>query len=127
MLELNDDPTFYPVPEHVPADLVYPFEQIFAKGFDVDPWKVFRQIKAEAPPIFYSPTSFMGVGTWYVTTSEDVRTVFQDYNRFTTSFDYSVGGDMARRMLPLELDPPDHNKYRSLLTPLFSPKAIDRL
>ena len=36
-------------------------------------------------------------------------------------------GDMARRMLPLELDPPDHNKYRSLLAPLFSPKAIDRL
>jgi cytochrome P450 len=53
--------------------------------------------------------------------------VFQDYDRFTTSFDYAAGGDMARRMLPLELDPPDHNKYRSLLTPLFSPKAIDRL
>jgi len=56
-----------------------------------------------------------------------VRTVFQDYTRFTTSFDYAAGGNMARRMLPLELDPPDHNKYRSLLTPLFSPKAIDRL
>ena len=127
MLELESDAAFYPIPDHVPADLVYPFEQIFAKGFDVDPWKVYRQIKQEAPPVFYSPTSFMGVGVWYVTSSEDVRTVFQDYSRFTTSFDYAAGGDMARRMLPLELDPPDHNKYRSLLTPLFSPKAIDRL
>ena len=103
--------------------LVYPFEQVFAKGFDVDPWEVFRQVKAEAPPVFYSPLSYSrDRGMWYVTTSEDVRTVFQDYSRFTTSFDYSAGGEMARRMLPLELDPPDHNKYRSLLTPLFSPR-----
>ena len=128
MLELESDAVFCPVPEHVPAELVYPFEQIFAKGFDVDPWDVFKKVKAEAPPVFYSPLSYsLDRGMWYVTTSEDVRTVFQDYSRFTTSFDYSAGGDMARRMLPLEVDPPDHNKYRSLLTPLFSPKAIDRL
>jgi cytochrome P450 len=117
----------YPVPDHVPTELVYPFEQVFAKGFDVDLWEVFRRVKEEAPPVFYSPVGLIGKGTWYVTSSEDVRTVFQDYSRFTTSFDCAVGGDMARRMLPLELDPPDHNTYRSLLTPLFSPGAIDRL
>jgi cytochrome P450 len=128
VLQLESDARFCPVPEHVPPELVYPFEQIFAAGFDVDPWEIFKQVKAEAPSVFYSPlSSFLDRGMWYVTTSEDVRTVFQDYSRFTTSFDYSAGGDMARRMLPLELDPPDHNKYRSLLTPLFSPKAIDRL
>jgi cytochrome P450 len=90
---------------------------------------VFKRVKEEAPAVFYSPICVTGVGRgmWYVTTSEDVRTVFQDYSRFTTSFDYSAGGDMARRMLPLELDPPDHNKYRSLLAPLFAPKSIDRL
>jgi cytochrome P450 len=127
-LELDSEATLCRVPDHVPAELVYPFEQVFAKGFDVNPWEVFQQVKAEAPPVFYSPLSYtLDRGMWYVTTSEDVRTVFQDYRRFTTSFDYSAGGDMARRMLPLELDPPDHNKYRSLLTPLFSPKAIDRL
>ncbi|MGD9793815.1 MAG: cytochrome P450 [Acidimicrobiia bacterium] len=127
MLELSDDAVHYPVPDHVPAELVYPFEQIYAKGFDIDPWTVFRQVQAEAPPIFYSPTCRRGSGIWYVTTSEDVRTVFQDHSRFTTSMNYSAGMQMARRMLPLELDPPDHNKYRSLLTPLFAPKSIDRL
>jgi cytochrome P450 len=127
MLELTEDVEYTPIPDHVPAELVYPFAQVFAKGFDVDPWKVFRQISDEAPPIFYSPISRREVGMWYVKRSDDVRTVFQDYNRFTTSFDYALGGSMARRMLPLELDPPDHNKYRSLLTPLFAPKSIDRL
>jgi cytochrome P450 len=127
MLELTEDAVHYAVPAHVPQDLVYPFEQIYAKGFDIDPWAVYRQIRNEAPPIFYSPTSTRGEGLWYVTRSDDVRTVFQDHKRFTTSFGYASGGDMARRMLPLELDPPDHNKYRSLLTPLFAPKSIDRL
>jgi cytochrome P450 len=127
MLELTEDAVFYPVPEHVPDELVYPFEQVYAKGFDQDPWAVFRQVRDEAPPLFFSPISMRGRGMWYVTRLEDVRTVFQDYKRFTTSFDYASGGDMARRMLPLELDPPDHNRYRSLLTPLFAPKTIDRL
>jgi cytochrome P450 len=126
MLKIKPEAEFHPVPDHVPAELLYPFEQIFVEGFDVDPWKVFRQVHEEAPPIFFSPISARGNGTWYVTTSDDVRTVFQDYTRFTT-VGYAAGGDMARRMLPLELDPPEHNKYRSLLTPLFAPKQIDRL
>ena len=126
MLELESNAVADPVPEHVPDELVYPFEQTFAKGFDVDPWAVFEQISSEAPPIFYSPlVGSTGRGTWYVTTNEDVRTVFQDYQHFTTVGYASP--DMARRMLPLELDPPEHNKYRSLLTPLFAPKSIDRL
>ncbi len=127
MLQITPDAQFHRVPDHVPPELVYPFEQVFVDGFDVDPWKVFQQIQQEAPPIFYSPISARGQGTWYVTRSEDVRTVYQDYRRFTTAVGYSAGGQMARRMLPLELDPPEHNKYRSLLTPLFAPKQIDRL
>jgi len=55
MLDLMSDATFYQVPDHVPPELVYPFEQVFAKGFDVDPWEVFRRVKEEAPPVFFSP------------------------------------------------------------------------
>jgi cytochrome P450 len=126
VLKLESTVVSDPVPDHVPDHLVYPFEQIFTKGFEVDPWAVFQQIAREAPPIFYSPlVGSTGRGTWYVTSNEDVRTVFQDYEHFTT-VGYATP-DMARRMLPLELDPPAHNKYRSLLTPLFAPKSIDRL
>ena len=127
MLELTEDAVFHPVPDHVPPELVYPSAQVFAKDFDVDPWAVYRQVRDEAPPIFFSPVSMIGKGMWYATRLEDVRTIFQDYSRFTTSFNYTVGGDIASRMLPLEVDPPEHNKYRSLLTPLFAPKSIDRL
>ena len=33
----------------------------------------------------------------------------------------------VRGMIPEELDPPEHTKYRQLLTPLFAPQAIDTL
>ena len=85
MLKIKPDAVFHPIPDHVPAELVYPFEQIFVDGFEVDPWKVFRQVQQEAPPIFYSPISARGKGIWYVTRSDDVRTVFQHYPRFTNS------------------------------------------
>jgi cytochrome P450 len=33
----------------------------------------------------------------------------------------------AWRLIPLDIDPPDHAKYRALLNPLFSPKRVDAL
>jgi cytochrome P450 len=35
--------------------------------------------------------------------------------------------DAVRGMIPEELDPPEHTKYRQLLTPLFAPQAIETL
>jgi cytochrome P450 len=35
--------------------------------------------------------------------------------------------DAVRGMIPEELDPPEHTKYRQLLTPLFAPQSIDTL
>ena len=31
------------------------------------------------------------------------------------------------RMIPLEIDPPEHKKYRAILDPMFSPRAVLRL
>jgi len=127
LLSINPEAPVSDVPDHVPADLVYPFEQIYAESFDLEPFKIYERIKAEAPPIFYSPVTTWGGGQWYVTTAADVRTVLQEHTRFTTTMGYIPGIIMARRMLPLQLDPPDHNKYRHLLAPLFAPAAINRL
>jgi cytochrome P450 len=35
--------------------------------------------------------------------------------------------DAVRGMIPEELDPPEHTRYRQLLTPLFAPQAIETL
>jgi cytochrome P450 len=114
------------VPDHVPGDLVYPFSQVTAEGFVTDPYGAYGRVQHEAPRIFFSPTAFPG-GAWCITRYEDVRTVLQDSSRFTTTMGYAPDVDWPRRIIPLELDPPDHHKYRVLLSPLFAPAAVDEL
>ncbi|MGX7681186.1 cytochrome P450 [Jatrophihabitans sp. DSM 45814] len=122
------EPQLWPVPDHVPPELVYPFEQVYAEGFETDPYAAYEKVRTEAPPIFYSPLSVFGRGTWYVSRAEDIRRTLSDSDYFTTTMGYGQGNmAMPRRMVPLELDPPDNRKYRLLLTPLFSPGSIRRL
>jgi cytochrome P450 len=56
-------------------------------------------------------------------TRSDVDEVFHEYERFTAT---SVIGRMgnSRPLIPLELDPPLHRKYRKLLDPLFTPQRM---
>jgi cytochrome P450 len=93
------------------------------------PWAAYEKLRAVAPGVFWSPKSMDGDGSWFVTSYELCREVLQQHKRFTTTMDFAPGINNAwpRRLIPLELDPPDHQQYRSLLTPLFAPAAIDRL
>ncbi|MGX7678815.1 cytochrome P450 [Jatrophihabitans sp. DSM 45814] len=123
-------PEIAPIPDHVPPELVYTFDQVYADGFDSDPFGTYEKVRAEAPPIFFSPVSFNGPGkgVWYVTRPDDIRRTLQDGDFFTTTMGYGGAAKaMPRRMIPLELDPPDNRKYRLLLTPLFSPSQMRRL
>jgi cytochrome P450 len=122
-----DETTAGPVPAHVPAELVHPFLQETDPRFPTDPYGVYKQLQQATPDVFWSPSSADGKGVWMVTSFALCREVLQEHTRFTTSIDYSPGNSWPRRLIPLELDPPDHQKYRSLLTPLFAPAAIDRL
>jgi cytochrome P450 len=43
------------------------------------------------------------------------------------SSDQRVGDGLGPRMVPLNVDPPEHVKYRRLLDPLFAPKRMDAM
>jgi cytochrome P450 len=122
-----DEATRGGVPDHVPDELVYRFMQETNPAFATDPYGTYKKLQGETPPVFWSPDSIDGTGRWLVSSFELCREVLQENTRFTTSIDYAPGNAWPRRLIPLELDPPDHQKYRSLLTPLFAPAAIDRL
>jgi len=50
---------------------------------------------------------------WYLLNYDDIRAALQDYELFSSrSVQYL--GDSPQRMLPEELDPPEHAKYRRL-------------
>jgi cytochrome P450 len=60
---------------------------------------------------------------WYLLHYDDIRAALQDYELFSSrSVQYL--GDSPQRMLPEELDPPEHAKYRRLLNAPLAPNAV---
>jgi cytochrome P450 len=72
----------------------------------------------EASPVF----RLDGVGV-IVTTRSAVDQVLRDPEGFSSS---TSAHDLktARPLIPLQVDPPDHRKYRKLLDPLFAPQRM---
>jgi cytochrome P450 len=72
----------------------------------------------DASPVF----RLDGVGV-IVTTRSGVEQVLRDPEVFSSS---TSAHDMktARPLIPLQVDPPDHRKYRKILDPLFAPQKM---
>jgi cytochrome P450 len=117
------------VPSHVPTDLVQPYDMLRVSGSEDDPFKVMNSFRQKGP-IFYTPTHFCSpAGAWVLTRGEDIRTVMQNPEMFSSKgvsgFSRLLGETWD--MIPLELDPPQHSKFRMLLNPLFAPNQIAKL
>jgi cytochrome P450 len=104
------------VPDHVPAALVHEMDFIHAEVDDpIEYWKQFDRNKV--PEIFY--TRHNG-GHWVMRRVEDIRAVFRDYERFH-NFPTGMPVEPGRpQVIPLEIDPPYHQKYRAVLAPLYT-------
>ncbi|RWO36174.1 MAG: cytochrome P450 [Mesorhizobium sp.] len=118
-----------PVPDHVPPEMVRDFNLFTSPGMlptaNGDPHAAVACVHA-GPPIFYSTSNTRdGRGTWVITRASDQRRVLQDTETFSShrSIFASVLGE-SWPMIPLELDPPFHGVFRSLLNPLLSPKRV---
>src|ERR1700733_9570903 len=60
---------------------------------------------------------------WYLLRYADIRAALHDHELFSSrSVQYL--GDSPQRLLPEELDPPEHAKYRRLLNAPLSPNAV---
>jgi cytochrome P450 len=54
---------------------------------------------------------------------EDTKFLTHRHEEFTTAMDVNLGN--IRPLLPLNVDPPVHARFRKLLDPIFSPKRMD--
>src|SRR5215467_15780924 len=67
-------------------------------------------------------------GFWYLTKNEDIFAAEQDPGTFSVTPSMLVpdfGTDFP--LIPIDIDPPDHSRYRRILLPLFTPRAVARL
>lgn len=61
-----------------------------------------------------------------VTHHDEVMDTLRDPERFSSDMDAVQMGNV-RPLIPLQIDPPDHLKFRKLLDPLFAPREVARL
>ena len=113
------------IPDHVDPALV--FNLPIGRGLTTDrlPHDIVSDIHRNYPRAFYAP-NLMNGGGWVFPRAEDQRRIWQDAEHFSSQviqpFAELAGGDW--NMIPIEQDPPQHTRYRKLLNPFFTPKAL---
>ncbi len=92
-----------------------------------DPESVFGPIRDEHPVLH----SDLYGGFWVLTRYDDVTAAALDHESFTSAV---VGTTLippsqprTSPLLPIELDPPEHTRYRALVNPLFAKPRIDAM
>jgi len=95
------------------------------------PHDAFRLLRSEAPLYFHPEPR--GPGFWALTKYDDVLDVSKDPERFsswrggTNIEDYPADDMTMIRTLMLNMDPPQHAKFRKLVRTGFTPRMIAKL
>lgn len=108
------------IPDHVPPELVVDFDFYRPDGADVDPFAALKRLH-EQPEVFWTPRNG---GHWVATRGEDIKHILTDHETFSSRFVFVPAAKDRPPSIPLEIDPPDHEKYRKLIMPAFTPPAI---
>ncbi|MEU9886197.1 cytochrome P450 [Sphaerisporangium sp. NPDC051011] len=89
-----------------------------------DIFDTYRELRATCP-VGYSEKHG---GFWFLTKNDDIFAAEQDHTTFSVAPSMllpNFGTDVP--LIPIDIDPPAHSKYRRILLPLFTPAAIDAL
>ncbi|MEP0316017.1 MAG: cytochrome P450 [Hyphomonas sp.] len=124
---MQTDPFMPKAPPHIPAELIVPFDFRGDKEYSNDPHKRLDSLRDDYRA-FYTPfpRGMGGQGVWVFTRAEDIRAVLKDPQTFASGglrpFAKAIGEDWT--LIPVDLDPPIHSQFRTLLNPVFSPKSM---
>lgn len=89
-----------------------------------DPAALFDQMLSRAPVVH----SDRHGGFWVVSDYENMKFILQNPALFTSEKSVRVpAGEETPPMPPIEIDPPRHAKFRSILAPAFSPRSVNAL
>lgn len=84
----------------------------------VDPFTAFDRFRDER--VFWTPELD---GFWVLTRHTDIRAVLRDTEAFSSQHTSIPPAGWPRPLMPVELDPPDHSRYRALLARCLNGKA----
>ena len=84
-------------------------------------WAQAEELREEAPAYYND----FGSGYWIFTRHDAVRDIYKTPELFSSESITPWEPEPAYRFIPTQVDPPDHVKYRKILNPWFSPKAVE--
>jgi cytochrome P450 len=113
------------IPDHIPGELIRPIGLTEGPEFLAAPHAFMASLHDTHPPIFYSTSQHAG-NAWMLISYDDVFFVLRHPELFTTAGATPFPRDPNDYfyMIPLEMDPPHHRKYRAMIDPMVSPKAV---
>ena len=82
------------------------------------PQPMFKLLRDAAPVVSMEEMGMMIVGN-----EAEVREVLHHPEIFSSGVD-AVAIGQVRPLIPLQIDPPEHKKFRKLLDPIFAPKQV---
>lgn len=85
-------------------------------------WSLANELR-EACPHFYN--QYTDGGYWVFTRYEAVRDIYKSPEIFSSASITPWEPNPIYRFVPTQVDAPDHIKYRRILNPWFSPKAME--
>lgn len=86
-----------------------------------DPHALYAKVRSGGCPLAHSPE--LG-GFYFPTTYEGVKRVFSDFRTFSSAEGAGLP-DQLVRLLPVDLDPPQHTRWRRVLNRFFTVEAAE--
>jgi cytochrome P450 len=117
----NSDAETGNIPPHVPPSLIRHYDFRHDDALRTDPWGWMDRL-GDGPDIFWSPD--LG-GYWVVTRGPYIEEVFARGDLFSVKSLAIPKQPDAPILIPNNLEPPEHGKYRKILSQqMFSPRAL---
>ena len=115
-------------PAHVPRELVVDFDFNSINSLDgacEDIHAAYVKLIEASPDIFWTPRNG---GHWVITRADDIIPILTDATRFSNRhITLPAMPEEQPRMIPTELDPPNHGRYRQPLVAGMLPKVISAI
>jgi cytochrome P450 len=111
-------------PPHVPPELIRRFDFRHDPAMEIDPWAEFAKLN-DGPPVFYSLDQG---GYWAVTRKTLIEEILSRPEVFSSVYSAIPRRDEPYRLIPPQIDPPDHTAYRKIITQrIFNSAALDTI
>jgi cytochrome P450 len=98
----------------------------FSRAYFDDPTEMYRQL-VEQDPVHWSEK----YGFWALSRWDDVADASKDWATFSSAYGITIEQIVAHRRAEMEsiimIDPPRHDRLRSLVSRVFTPKAVTSL